>query len=64
MFMSTIVIVRKELINQVRHNITKFNLRMVRVYVMCLRNSLASCYCCDNIDFVKNTAKLRVVHIH
>lgn len=37
--MCTRVIVRKELINQVRHNITnlKFNLRMLRVYVACLR---------------------------
>lgn len=39
MFMSTVVIVRKEIINQVRHDInnSKFNLRMVRVYVTCLR---------------------------
>lgn len=38
-FVSTIVIVRKELINQVRHNInkSKFNLRMVGIYVMPLR---------------------------
>lgn len=39
MFMSTVVILRKEIINQVRHDInnSKFNLRMVRVYVTCLR---------------------------
>lgn len=39
MFMNTIVMVRKGLINQVRHNIInfKFNLRMVKVHATCVR---------------------------